>query len=109
MVAVPVGYSFAAARADAGADAPSPAADDLPGSSLDDLADQLDAAIAARDFYAARAAAALLMAFTGGRPAPRAAVLMMRAPTLPTDDDNDAENEAAWLETLPRRRRKGRP
>lgn len=74
---------------------------------LDPLADQLDTAIVARDFYAARAFASLLVALTAGRPDPRVSVLLMRAPPLPRDDmQADADDEAAWLASLPRPRRR---
>lgn len=73
---------------------------------LDQLADQLEAAITSRDFYAARAVGTMLAALAGGRPQARVALLLTRAPVLVTDDDqDDAAREAAWLATLPRRRR----
>lgn len=73
-----------------------------PAANLDPLADQLDAAIVARDFYAARAFASLLVALTAG---PRVSVLLMRAPPLPCGDlRTEAGDEAAWLDSLPRRR-----
>lgn len=79
-----------------------------PAASLDPLADQLDAAILARDFYAARAFASLLVALTAGRPDPRVSVLLMRAPPLPCGDlRTEAGDEAAWLDSLPHRRKCG--
>ena len=73
---------------------------------LDQLADQLDAAIAGRDFYAARATATMLVALAGGHPDARVSALLMRAPVLVADDrQDDAAREAAWLATLPHHRR----
>lgn len=86
---------------------PAPAAPPRPAANLDPLGDQLDAAIVARDFYAARAFASLLVALTAGRPDPRVSVLLMRAPPLPCGDlRTEAGDEAAWLDSLPRRHRK---
>ena len=76
---------------------------------LDQLADQLDAAIAGRDFYAARATATMLVALAGGHPDARLSALLMRAPVLVANDkQDDAACEAAWLATLPPRRRRRR-
>lgn len=76
---------------------------------LDQLANQLDAAMAGRDFYAARAIATMLTAFAGGHRPARVALLLARAPILVADDDqDDTAREAAWLATLPPRRRRRR-